>query len=79
MYYFHLRFRLHIVAAIKKTKNNTTDMTYPFIPIALIAVFIAYVLYLLFIKKDLKKLKVVLYPGLLFIAVWAVIYYFLLK
>ena len=54
-------------------------MTYPFIPIALIAVFIAYVLYLLFIKKDLKKLKVVLYPGLLFIAVWAVIYCFLLK
>jgi FtsH-binding integral membrane protein len=54
-------------------------MTYPFIPIGLIAVFIVYMLYLLVIKKDMKKLKIALYPGLFFIIVWAVIYYFLLK
>ncbi len=54
-------------------------MTYPFIPIGLIAVFIVYILYLLIIKKDIKKLKSVLYPGLFFIVIWAVIYFFLLK
>lgn len=54
-------------------------MTYTFIPIGLIAIFIVYVLYLLLIKKDMKKLKSILYPGLFFIAIWFVIYYFLLK
>jgi hypothetical protein len=54
-------------------------MTYLFIPIGLIAVFIIYVLYLLLVKKDMKKLKIALYPGLFFITIWAVIYYFLLK
>jgi FtsH-binding integral membrane protein len=54
-------------------------MTYPFIPIGLIAIFIAYVLYLLIVKKDIKKVKSVLYIGLFFIAIWVVIYYFLLK
>ena len=63
----------------KKERQKTTTMTYPFIPIGLIAVFIVYILYLLFIKKDMKKLKIALYPGLFFIAVWAVVYYFLLK
>jgi FtsH-binding integral membrane protein len=53
-------------------------MTYPFIPIGLIAVFIVYVVYLLLIKKDLKQLRSVIYPGLFFIAIWAVIYYILL-
>ena len=54
-------------------------MAYSYIPIGLISVFILVVLYLLIIKKDMKKLKAVLYPGLFFIAIWAVIYYFLLK
>ena len=54
-------------------------MTYPFIPIGLISIFIIYVLYLLLIKKDKKKLKSILYPGLFFIVIWLVIYYFLLK
>lgn len=54
-------------------------MTYPFIPIGLIITFIVYVSYLLFIKKDLKRLKTVLYPGLFFIAVWIGIYCFLLR
>lgn len=54
-------------------------MTYPFAPIGLIAIFIVYVLYLLLIKKDIKKLKSILYPGLPFVAIWVVIYYFLLK
>lgn len=54
-------------------------MAYPLIPIGLIAVFVVYILYLLIIKKDIKTFKTVLYPGLVFIAIWVVIYYFLLK
>lgn len=54
-------------------------MTYPFIAVGLTAIFIVYVLYLLIIKRDMKKLKTVLYPSLFFIAVWGVIYYFLVK
>ena len=54
-------------------------MTYPFIPIVLMAVFILYVLYLVLVKKDIKKTKMVLVPGVFFIAIWAIIYYFLLK
>lgn len=50
-------------------------MTRPLIPIGIIAVFIIYVLYLLIIKKDVKQLKTVLFPGLF----WAAIYYFWLK
>ncbi len=53
-------------------------MTYPFIPIGLIAIFIFYVLYLILFKKEKKQVKAVLPFGLVFIAVWAVIYYFLL-
>jgi hypothetical protein len=59
--------------------NKANVMTYPFIPIGLIAIFIVYVLYLLIIKRDMKKLKTVLYPGLSFIVIWAAIYYFWLK
>ena len=53
-------------------------MTYPFIPIGLFAVFVVVVLYLLIVKRDMKKLKAVLSPGLFFIVIWIVIYYFLL-
>lgn len=53
-------------------------MTYPLIPIGLIAVFSVIILYLLIIKKDMKKVKSVLYPGLFFIGIWIIIYYFLL-
>jgi len=53
---------------------------YPVIPIGLIAVFIAYVLYLLLVKKNLKsRINTVVLPGLFFIAVWLIIYYFILK
>ena len=54
-------------------------MTYPFIPIGLIAVFIITLLYLLIFKKDMKKFRMVLFPGLFFIAIWAAIYFYLLK
>lgn len=55
-------------------------MTYPFIPIGLAALFIAYVLYLAMIKKNLNsKLKTVVFPGLSFIAIWSIIYYFFLN
>lgn len=55
------------------------SMTYPFIAVGLIAVFIAYILYLLLIKKDFKTFRSVIYPGLLFIVIWGIIFYFLLK
>ncbi len=51
-------------------------MTYPFIPIGILALFIIYILYLLIVKKDIKKFKEVLYPGLFFLAIWGIIYYF---
>jgi hypothetical protein len=54
-------------------------MTYLFIPIGLIAIYIVYLLYLLLVKKDIKKINSILYPGLFFIAIWVFIYFFLLK
>jgi len=55
-------------------------MIYPFITIGLLAVFIIYILYLAVVKKDLKsKMQTVVLPGLFFIGVWVVLYYFLLK
>lgn len=54
-------------------------MVYSFIPFGLIVVFFGYIIYLLLIKKDIKMFKTVLYPGLFFIAIWAVIYSFLLR
>ena len=54
-------------------------MTYPFIPIGLLAVFIIVLVYLMIFKKDMKKFRMVLYPGLFFTAIWVVIYYFMLK
>lgn len=54
-------------------------MTYPLIAIGPIAVFIIQIVYQLLVKNDMRKLKTALYPGLVFIAVWAVFYYFLLK
>ncbi len=54
-------------------------MTYPFIPFFLILVFVAVLVYFSFIKKDPKKTKAILYPGLFFIGIWAVMYYFLFQ
>jgi len=54
-------------------------MLYPIIPIVLVTLFFFYIFYLLLIKKDIKKLKTIVFPGLFFITIWAVIYYFLLK
>jgi hypothetical protein len=54
-------------------------MLYPLIPIGLFAIYIVYVLYLLLVKKDIKKINSILYPGLLFGAIWSIIYFFLLK
>lgn len=49
------------------------------IPIVFIAIFVVSLLYLVLSKKDPKTIKKVLYPGLFFIAVWAIIYFVLLK
>ena len=52
-------------------------MLYLYIPLGLIAVFVVFILYLLIVKKDRKQVKAFLYPGLLFIGVWAVLYWWL--
>ncbi len=54
-------------------------MIYTLIPIGLIAVFVIYVLYQLIVKKDVKQIRTVLLPGVLFIAIWVAIYWFWLK
>lgn len=49
-------------------------------PIVFIFLFLLYVLYLAIVKKELKQnLDKVVYPGLFFMVVWAVLYYFLLQ
>lgn len=50
-----------------------------YIPLALIALFILWALYRLLIKKDLRNNMPTVYTGLFFIAVWAAIYFFLMK
>ncbi len=50
-----------------------------FMPIVFIVLFVLYVLYLAVIKKELKQnLSKVVYPGLFFIVVWALLYFVLL-
>lgn len=50
-----------------------------FIPLLMTVLFIVYVLYLAFFKKELKQqLTGVLYPGLFFLVVWSILYYFIL-
>jgi hypothetical protein len=44
------------------------------IPFFFIVLFIGYVVYMILTKKDVKRIKQVVYPGLFFISVWAVIY-----
>ena len=53
-------------------------MTYPFIPLFLILVFGACLIYFSLVKKDPKKTKAILYPGVFFIGIWVMMYYFLL-
>ncbi|HUH34546.1 MAG TPA: hypothetical protein VL022_01815 [Moheibacter sp.] len=54
-------------------------MIYSIIPIVFIAVFVLYALYLILIKKDGAKFKSILVPGLVFIALWGLIYYLWLR
>jgi len=49
------------------------------IPFVFLLAFIIWLLFRLFIKKDLKKNTNNLIIGIIFMVVWGVIYYFLLK
>ena len=50
------------------------------LPIILTGMFILYVLYLAFVKKNLKsKLRTEILPGVLFIGLWAAIYFMWIK
>ena len=49
-------------------------MLHLYIPLGLIALFAGYIVYLLIARKDKKQLKAYLYPGLLFIGLWVVLY-----
>jgi uncharacterized BrkB/YihY/UPF0761 family membrane protein len=72
--------KIHFIKQYEKQLNyKSTIMIYPFIPVGLILILILFALYLLIIKKDMKQLKTVLYPGIFFIAIWAIIYYVLFK
>ncbi len=48
-----------------------------FMPVVFIILFAGWVLYRLLLKKDLLKHKAELYLGIFFIAVWAVLYYWI--
>lgn len=51
-----------------------------FIPFVMIALFLGYILYLLFIKKELRKnIYTVLLPGMFFMSVWGLIYYWIIS
>ena len=50
----------------------------PIFSIAGLAFFIIWALYRLVIKKDLKNHMDTFYPGLFFLSVWLIIYWFLL-
>ena len=55
-------------------------MVYILIPIGLVIAFTIYLLYLIIVKKNLKaNLQPVIFPALLFISVWSVIYFLILK
>jgi hypothetical protein len=54
-------------------------MLYPFISVAMLVIFIVYIAYILLIKKDKKQFQSVVYVGLFFIAIWLLLYYFLLQ
>lgn len=50
-----------------------------FLPLAFAIVFVLYVLFHLFIRKDLRKQRQNIYAGITFIAIWALIYGWLLS
>jgi len=50
-----------------------------YMPLVFIALIIGWLHYRLFFKKDLKQHKNDLYLGLFFIAIWSVLYYFMIN
>ncbi len=54
-------------------------MAFMILPAILTAVFVGFLVYLFFWKKDRATFKSVLYPGLFFISLWVLLYYFVLR
>ncbi len=54
-------------------------MAYMILPALLTVAYIGYLVYLFFWKRDVMKFRAVLYPGLVFISMWALLYYFVLR
>ncbi|MFM2213052.1 MAG: hypothetical protein RL427_315 [Bacteroidota bacterium] len=51
-----------------------------YFPFILGPLFVCYILYLFLIKKELKRnLTTIVYPGLFFFLVWALLYYWLVS
>lgn len=50
-----------------------------YMPIAFLIFFVGWILYRLVIKKDLKENLNSLYLGLVFISIWVLIYFFIVK
>ena len=49
------------------------------IPLILIPVFVVWFFYHLLVKKDIKEQRNNVYVGLIFIGIWAIIYWLLLR
>lgn len=54
-------------------------MVYLILPALLTVVYIVYLVYLFFWKRDIMKFRAVLYPGLVFISMWVLLYYFVFR
>lgn len=52
-------------------------MLYPAVLPILLALFLGWILYRAFVKKDLRSHLNEVYVGLFFVAVWAVVYWFM--
>lgn len=50
-----------------------------FAPLIFIVLYVAWILYRLIIKKDLKQNLNIIYLGLFFIGIWAILYWLILK
>lgn len=54
-------------------------MAFIVLPVVLTVLLVLYLAYLYFYRKDLATFKSVLYPGLVFVALWIILYAFVFK
>lgn len=54
-------------------------MAFLLLPALFTLLLVTYLAYLYFYKKDSVKFRSVLYPGLFFLAAWALVYFFVFR